>query len=355
MIIRFFDKETLTCKGEFSRFSETTQTKYINAIGTFSVVTDYIPQDLGLEDIIFVSGPDCEEYCGQLSQISGSITEQGGKYTFQGREIVGLLSERMPLISGADGALLPLSVNSVKRESAILSILDQLFTDPTLAGPRCIEQITHSNSLNRGATVSYTCAPDKSALDSLYTLALPENWGLELIPNFETRKYDFQIIIPEEKQIAISAKFDNLVNEQFTLSRSAHKNVAYYSHTENDATTYGCVDPDSAEGFSRKERWITASTNLSEAQARSVIIMQLGNFKPTEHFTGDYRPSETFIFGQDFTLGDFVQYSGSAGTAKKQVIGFTQTYGAGAYTKQLLFGDNLRETVRAIRQIEGGK
>ena len=104
----------------------------------------------------------------------------------------------------------------------------------------------------------------------------------------------------------------------------------------------------------RKERWIAASGN-SEDAARATITMQLGNFKPAENYSGDYVDSKTFTYGVDFKLGDFITYSGKAGTGITQVIGFTQTLSANVYTRLLLFGSNLSEIVRAIQQINGGK
>lgn len=348
MIIRFFDKNTLACKGEFSRFTQTTQTQYINAVGTFSIVTDYLPENIGLEDIIFVSGTECEDYCGEITQINGNTAGGVPEYTFQGRELLGLLSERMPFSKTTE----LIAISSEKREDVILQILQAVFCADDA---RQVNQLVFSTSQSRGSQISYTCEPEKSVLDNVLSVAKVTNWGVCLTPDFANGKYVFNIIVPNETSVILSPKFDNLVNEQFTLSKAAHKNVAYYGISGDKNTTYGLADADSASGFARKERWISASENSTDAQIESVINMQLGNFKPVENFTGDYQSSKTFIFGEDFTLGDFVTYSGTAGTAKKQVIGFTQTHGAGQYTKQLLFGDNLTETVRAIQQINGGK
>lgn len=348
MVIRFFDKETLKLKGEFARFSKTTQTKYINAVGSFSITTDYIPEDLEVEDIILVSGKDCEPYCGEVLQVAGDLTTDGESYTFSGREILGLLTERIPVYNGG-----PLKYSALSREAIIKDLITKTFVSPDIPA-RAISQIAVALSKDRGTSISYSAKADTSVLDNAFSVAKDANFGMALIPDFNQGKYVFDLIVPKTPAIILSPKFDNLANEHFMYSRSTHKNIAYYGFTANEVTTYGSVELNAGSGFARKERWINAS-GTSETEAQSFINMQLGNFKPIENYTGDYKQSRTFIYGTDFTLGDFITYSGKAGTVVKQVVGFTQTHEAGQYTQQLLFGDNLAEIVRNIQKIEGSK
>lgn len=359
MVIRFYDKQTFALKGEFAKFVQTTQTKYINAVGTFEIVTDYIPDQIQLEDIIYVTGTDCETYCGEITQIAGSLTAEGEKYTFKGRDIIGFLSERMPIYNGA-----AISVSSLSRESVLTQIQTRSYrfsfsdSDGDDWDAREIAQIVFASNQKRGETISYTCDPQTSALDNMYVVATGAQWGLELQPDFSNKQYVTQVIVPERKaDVVLSPKFDNLINEQFVASVSSHKNVAYYSWTENDVTKYGNVQLNAGTGWGRKERWISASTgeDTTEDAARATIKMQLGNYKTVESYTGDYQESKTFAFGVDFQLGDIITYSGKLGTAEAQVIGYTQTHGEGQYTMQLLFGDNISDTVRNIQKIERGK
>lgn len=347
MVIRFFDKETLTMKGEFSRFSKTSQTKYINAVGTFEVTADYLPEGLSLGDLLFAGGPECEEYWGEITQISGSVTASGETYTVKGREVLGLLTERIPISNGQ-----PLSYTSTPREDIVKDLITQTFITPD-NDDRAVQQFRVAQSLGRGTRVSFTAAPDKSVLDNALAVCKEPGFGVSIVPDYLTGVYLIDVVVPQTTDVVLSPKFDNLANEQFMISRATHKNVAYYGMTQDDITRYDCVGLSAGTGFGRKERWISASGDSEEA-AVSTIVMQLGNFRPAESFTGDYQDSQTFTFGLDFKLGDYVSYAGAMGAQTAQLIGFTQTHEAGRYTRVLLFGDNLGATIRAITDIQKG-
>lgn len=356
MIIRFYDKATLALKGEFASFIQTTQTAYINAVGTFEIVADSIPNGLNVGDVIYVQGTECIPYCGEITQLEGDVTAEGRKFTFKGNEIVGLLSERMPLYTTSSGTKL-VKFTSSKREDVIRNMFFRTFAMET-DEERYTEELDIESNQNRGETISYECDPQKSVLDNMYTVASAAQWGIQVQPNFEIGFYLVKLVTPDSKpKVILSPKFDNLTNEHFVISTSNNKNVAYYSWTVDETTTYGSVQLNAGTGLNRKERWIDASTGdgKTEDAARAIITMQLGNYKTVENYTGDYQASKTFTFGEDFQLGDIVTYAGETGTAEVQVVGYTQTHGEGKYTMQLIFGSNLIETVRNIQEIERRK
>lgn len=346
MVIRFYDKETFALRGELPSFISTTQTKYINAAGTFEITADAIPDGLDLESVVCVTGPECETYCGEVTQIGGSLSGKGETYTIKGRELLGLLSERMPIYNGK---LLTYSAG-MPRETMMKDMLEKTFVTPDLAD-RAVSQIQIRASQGRGSTGAFSCTAENSVLDNAIDAGEKDSFGLEVTPDFTAKRYIVDIIAPRETPVLISLKFDNLADEEYLQSRAAHKNVAYYSYPQegSDLPVYGAVDLDAGTGFGRKERWITASsTSESEEAVQAIIRMQLGNFKPVLSFSGEYQASQTFLFGQDFSLGDWVVFAGKTGSATSQVIGFTQTHGAGKYTLQLLFGSNVLKSVTGI-------
>ena len=208
MIIRFFDKETLQIKGEFSRFSQTTQTKYINSIGSFSIVSDYIPDNLGLEDIICASGNDCETYYGEVTQIEGQINPSGETYTFKGREVLGLLSERIPIYNSA-----PLTYTSTPRETIMKDLITKTFISPDDTA-RIVSQMEIVPSQGRGTAISYTSAPDASVLDNALNAGKEPGFGLEVIPEISAGKYKIDVVIPDTPTVVLSPRFDNLSKEK---------------------------------------------------------------------------------------------------------------------------------------------
>lgn len=357
MTIRYYNKETFELKGEFPRYMKTTQTKYINAIGTFEIASDVLPYGIAVGDLIHAYGAGAHEYFGELMQVSGDMSGVQREYSFKGREITGILSDRMPF---ADNLLI--RHTRVRRESIMRDIIQKTCIVPENLD-RMIPNLVLTNDQARGSIISYTCVADKSVLDNVLSVGKGAWYGVEITPDIAGHRYVCDIVVPfdrgvdSETPVIISAKFDNLAAEHFVISRSAYKNVAYYGIVSEDQTTvYGSVELDAGTGFGRKERWIAApqdETNVSNIE--STICMQLGNFKPAESFSGDYQESGTFTYGKDFRLGDFVAYVGETGASTRQLVGFTQTCQAGKYAMQLIFGDNLAETVRTIQQIEGGR
>lgn len=350
MVIRYYEKTSLAIKGEFAKFISAQQTKYINAIGTFEITTDYLPENIALGDIIFTAGAECKSYCGEITQIEGSLTADGEKYTIKGRDIVGLLSERIPIVEGQ-----VLGASSMKRETVIKQLANLTFL-ASGEEARNVSQICIAADQERGAEIAFTADPQKDVLENMYDAAESVSWGIDLQPDFANGKYVLDIIVPDElsDKVVLSPKFDNLINEAFVLSRASYKNTAYYSWTENDITTYDCITLNAGSGFNRRERWISASTGdgVTEAGAAAIIQMQLGNYKEIESYSGDYQASQTFTFGADFDVGDIISYAGKMGVAEAQVIGYTQTHESGVYTLQLLLGDNVASVVRNIQKVE---
>jgi Microcystin-dependent protein len=350
MEIRYYDKN-LILKGEVPRYEQTTQTKYINAVGSFEIITDILPPGLEMGDIILSTGG--EVFCGEITQISGDISLEKRIYKIKGREMVGVLSDRMPFNNNA-----PLKFTSQTREDIITQMVDKTCITPDDLSRKFPNMIL-AQSQGRGTTISYTAATDKSVFDNAVDVGKEASFGVEITPDIVERQYICRVVVPDDhgesasEPVIISKKYDNLLEEHTAFSKAAHKNLAYYGITENDVTTFNTVSLNAGTGFDLKERWISASENMdSQESIEAVITMQLGNFQPVASFTGDYRASQTFIFGEDFKLGDFIYYAGETGSSTRQVIGYTQTDQAGKYTLQLLFGNNLVETVKAIQQVE---
>lgn len=358
MTTRVYFGGNLDFRAELSRITSLTETKYINSMGTFSIKTDYLPDNILVGDIIHTRGDDCQEYAGIITDITIKSDSTGMEAEIKGIELIGVLRDRIPIYFDA-----PIEFGSEYTEVIVKQLIYLTHIAPDYP-KRQNPLVDTAGNHGYGKLQSFTADPEKSVLDNIYDAIKDERLGVTANLQLGVGgQIIIDVIQPAdhstagERPVIISAKFDNLEYEQYLSSISTQKNVAYYSlQGENETVTYGSVEADESTGRDRKERWIAASQNngLTTEQIISTIRMQLGNFKAVESISGGYQPGGLYTLGIDFRLGDIVEYVGDYGSATQQVIGYTQTLDSSGYTVSLLFGDNIQERINQIRRITNG-
>ena len=250
----------------------------------------------------------------RITQVSGEINAGVAEYTLSGYELLHILSFRAPVYNGH-----VLSYGGEYAEDILRDIVTKLFLSPDIDDRR-IDCVTyaHVSAQNKRISISVDTSSIGTALTMLDDINSESGYGLfaELDPLYG--KIRFNPCIPRDSAVILSPVYDNLIGESFRASESTWKNVAYYAVTEND-----------------------------------IIHMQLGNYKRTENYSGEYVKSGSFVFGDDFFLGDRVLYKGAYGQTRAQVIGYTQTLDSSGNRLQLLFGDNTESRLNNIKRISG--
>ncbi len=132
----------------------------------------------------------------------------------------------------------------------------------------------------------------------------------------------------ENAHVTFSAEFDNIASTEYFLDASAHKNFAYIAgEGEGRARKIASTHSGSAEpsGYARREIWIDArdaSTNDGEvsdsdytAQLKARGGEALAESASVESFTGEIINAYTYIYGEDYFLGDIVTVHDNYGHA----------------------------------------
>lgn len=348
MVVRIFDSN-FNLKAELTNITSVAQTKYINSAGAFEIKLSSIP-NANVGDFIYTIGNDFQRYDGIITQVSGEINAGVAEYTLSGYELLHILSFRAPVYNGH-----VLSYGGEYAEDILRDIVTKLFLSPDIDDRR-IDCVTyaHVSAQNKRISISVDTSSIGTALTMLDDINSESGYGLfaELDPLYG--KIRFNPCIPRDSAVILSPVYDNLIGESFRASESTWKNVAYYAVTENDITTIYSEGLNAGTGWTRRETGIAADAGDSTlAQKASIIHMQLGNYKRTENYSGEYVKSGSFVFGDDFFLGDRVLYKGAYGQTRAQVIGYTQTLDSSGNRLQLLFGDNTESRLNNIKRISG--
>ena len=132
----------------------------------------------------------------------------------------------------------------------------------------------------------------------------------------------------ENAHVTFSAEFDNIASAEYFLDTSAHKNFAYIAgEGEGSARKITSTHSGSAEpsGYARREVWIDArdaSTNGGEvsaddytAQLKARGSESLTESSVVESFAGEILNAYTYVYGEDYFLGDIVTVRDNYGHA----------------------------------------
>ena len=129
--------------------------------------------------------------------------------------------------------------------------------------------------------------------------------------------------------VIFSPEFENLMGSDYKESNKSFKNVAMVAG-EGDGSARTIVNVGTATGLSRKEYFCDASDiskttdsgTLTDAQYQEQLsqrgIEELTTLQGTVTFEGEVDATKTFVYGEDFFLGDVVQIEneyGVTGTA----------------------------------------
>lgn len=187
--------------------------------------------------------------------------------------------------------------------------------------------------------------------DVIYELCHEQGWGFDVYVDENDNNFVFKLRIgkdysydqEENPYIVFSPKFDNLNNTDYIESPTTLKNVALVAG-EDDGTSRRTKVVGSASGLARRELYVDARDLQSEVGDDVIsddeyynLLEQRGFTKLSEHqytkaFTGEIEPRKSFVFGEDFAIGDIVQIINEYGMSSKvRVVEMVRTYDTDGY------------------------
>lgn len=136
--------------------------------------------------------------------------------------------------------------------------------------------------------------------------------------------------------VEFSPENENLLNSDYALSYEKYKNVALVAG-EGEGKNRKCASVGTAAGLNRYELYVDqrdASTNngeISESEYMEILkesgVEKLATYTPDERLDGEIEPYGMYVYGRDYTLGDYVSVIGPYGaTTKSQVLSVIESY-----------------------------
>lgn len=289
----------------------------------------------------FNEAGEFEIYMNATAEILSLFTSE--KYIFRDGDDTVMISEKVSLttspeegnyiaISGHSAEIL-LSRRVVNRlmnwgnttaEYVMRNVVSSHFIQTD--NSRKISWITLGDERNLPAAISNKQITGTNCLTAITEIAKTYNYGFRLKWDRANEILIFDVYegtdrtVPQHNQAAVifSPDFENLANSSYTKSSEKTYNVAYVAgqgegrnriivHTPNTGTI---------EGINRRELWVDArnmsSTGTSMTQdeyknaLRSYGDDKLAEAKESTNFSGQIITDNTFVFGEDYYLGDKV-------------------------------------------------
>ncbi len=180
--------------------------------------------------------------------------------------------------------------------------------------------------------------------DVICELCLSNNIGFKIVLT-DDLKFNFSLYAGADRSydqltnpyVLFSPDFDNIINSNYIESKTTLKNIILVAG-EGEGSAKKTVTVEATDGagsgLSRREHYsdasdLTTSTDdggtLSsteyEAQLKQRGNEELSNNSITKSFEGEMETTKTFVYGEDFFMGDIVQLTNEFGIeAKTRVI-----------------------------------
>lgn len=269
--------------------------------------------------------------------------ENGNRFILSGRGLESILERRIIWEqTNVSGSL----QNGIKK-----LITDALIT-PKLA-ERKIDNFIFKDSTQESITslkneAQYT---GNNLYDVIYAICEDQKLGFDIDLD-QNNKFTFQLYAGENRSydqeknpyIIFSTKFENIATSDYLESSKTLRNVTLVAGEDegNSRRTFTVGD---ARGLKRRELYTDARDIQSELEDDKVmppeeynkLLEQRGKEKLTEHkytkvFTGEIESTKTFVYGEDFFIGDIVQFVNEYNMESKvRVIEIVRVYDMSGY------------------------
>lgn len=142
--------------------------------------------------------------------------------------------------------------------------------------------------------------------------------------------------------VIFSVDFNSIKNRHYISSSLTAKNVAYAGGKGDDADRL-IQEIGAVSGLERIETFIDCSSAEDVTELLSLGAQKLGELKKTESFEVGIIPEGSFVYKQDYDLGDIVtaQDKKLGVTMNAQIIELKEIYEVGGFSLEGTFGTNI--------------
>lgn len=260
-----------------------------------------------------------------------SDLEDGDKVIIKGRSLESMLINRLVwtqtaitgnVQNGIKKLINENIINPVDPDRKISNFIFEDSTDPDIAD----------------ATLEYTQFTGTTIHDVLVKLCTERGWGFKIILD-EHNRFVFSLYNgidrsyeqDENSFVIFSPQFDNIINSNYFESKTEFKNVALVAG-EGEGLARKRTVVGSGIGTDRRELYVDARDISSTADEGVIttdkynnLLIKRGNEKLSETkfikaFEGKVETTQTFIFNEDFFLGDLIQITNEYGVEERSRV-----------------------------------
>ena len=252
--------------------------------------------------------------------------ENGDYLTVTGVDIMGILSRRIVWNQ---------TILSGNAETAIYKLIKENIINPTkttrtISGITVPTSTTYTETIRKQATGTNLMECITDMCDSL-------GYGCQMIMDVN-HNFNFSVYKGSNRsisqitnpQVIFSYEFDNLSSTEYEWDENNFKNVALVAG-EGEGSARKTTAVGNSSGLDRYEVYVDArdlSTNDGEISNDDYIAQlqqrgneQLSQMLITENYSGEIIPGQTYIYDEDYKLGDIVTVQNKYGiTANVRIV-----------------------------------
>lgn len=228
-----------------------------------------------------------------------------------------------------------------------------------VAPNRIIPNLEIAPNQNRGAAFVFQTRY-KQLDEELEKLSLVSGLGWDITLDLDGQKFIFDVFegrdLSSEQSINspvfFSIDFDNVESQTFIDSELGHRNTAIVAGQGEGAEREIAEIGSGNTGLNRNEVFIDARDIDEGGDLPSRGEQKLAEYERTQSFETKVLPFSTFIYEQDWDLGDIttIQNKEWGVTTHLRVTEVTETYEPGGFRLDVVFGKALPTLVEKIKQ-----
>lgn len=295
------------------------------------------------------------EHIGIIEKIESPLGVKGKaaeNWIISGRGAEAVLSYRICMTDTSSGT--GYHATNDKAETIMRHYVDTECINPTDAN-RVITGLALAADSARGATIKYN-ARLQPLTDVLYDICTASGLSYGLVWTGSGLNFVFTVYAGTDRSstVKISTEFDNVETMNYYQSIIDMKNLVYAGGTGTAASrtvreNYTSTEP---TYWSRRELFVAASDCLDSTalddRAKSVLLTK----GVSTAFEVNYLPSNTFVYGTDFSLGDTVKVVfPNLLSGDYQIVSSTISINKAGVKTQLGFGKNIKNMSTVIMDL----
>ncbi|MBT2661953.1 hypothetical protein [Bacillus sp. ISL-45] len=280
--------------------------------------------------------------------------DAAGALQIRGLSLKGWLSKRITV---------PPAGIAYDRLNADAETIMKTYVDRNAVNPadpnRIIPDLEIAPNQNRGASFVFQTR-FKNLDEELEKISLSSGLGWDIRIDLDRRKFVFDVyegrdLSAEQSPnppVFFSIDFDNVESQTFVDSELGHKNAAFVGGQGEGVEREIVQIGNDLSGLERNEVFIDARDIEDGSDLPSRGEQKLAEFMPVQSFETKVLPYSTFIYEEDWDLGDIVTTQNKEWgiTANLRVTEVTETYEPGGFRLDVVFGKSLPTLVEKIKQ-----